>query len=227
MADLQSFIEKYLKNKKISDYEGWLALYGRDSEAEYRRTRTEADTRYAADRAEHGKTASALYEKGLSGSGYSDYLNSTAYAARMELYDKARVERQESESENRRGYLAYLNESAKAEEEAQAKKQKEQNEIFKDLLSKNIMDRDSAVTYLVGRGIDEESAVLLADQSIEILHGTKSYITKISNEVREMFMDYQAAYEYARSKGVSEELARSVAQIAQAALSANDYGYYK
>ncbi len=228
MADLDSFIKQYLKNKKISDYEGWLALYGRDSEKEYRAARAEADTDYVQARAEHGKTAAALYGRGLSGSGYSDYLNSTAYATRAGLYDKARERQQATEAENRRGYLSYLDKITEAEEEASAKKEDEQGKIFKDLLAKNILDRGAAVTYLIGRGIDEETAVVLANKSIEVAHGTKSYIATLSGEARAMYMDYHAAYQYALAKGVSEEIARSVAQIAQAALELRgaNHSYY-
>lgn len=228
MADLAKFIEQYLKNKKISDYEGWLALYGRDSEKEYREARAEADTTYAQARAEHGRTAAALYERGLSGSGYSDYLSSNAFAERVGLYDKARERKAATDAENRRGYLSYLEQNARAEADVQAKKESEQGKIFKDLLAKNILDRGAAVTYLIGRGIDEETAVKLANKSIEVAHNTKSYIATISQEARAMYMDYHAAYQYALTKGVSEEMARSVAQIAQAALELRgaNYSYY-
>ena len=51
MAKLTNFIENYLKSKKISDYEGWLALYGKDADAAFRAEKAEADTAYATARA--------------------------------------------------------------------------------------------------------------------------------------------------------------------------------
>jgi hypothetical protein len=94
MEKLENFIEKYLKSKKKTDYEGWLALYGENSEKAYRKDKTEADTAYAKSLAEHGRRASRLHSTGLTGSGYSDYLNHSAYAARADELYHARERKQ-------------------------------------------------------------------------------------------------------------------------------------
>ena len=213
MAKLESFIENYLKNKKISDYEGWLALYGEDAESAFREKRAEADNTYEKTRAEHGVRAASLYEKGLSGSGYSDYLTHVAYAQRGATLDEACRKRTATEESNRRGYLSYLDGIAKAEAETAEVKRKEEEAIFTDLLSKKILDEGSAITYLTSRGVEATRAEELAKESLHIHYGSKSYIAEVITEMTEAGMDYNRAYEYARLKGLSEEAARNAADL--------------
>lgn len=213
MAKLEDFIENYLKNKKISDYEGWLALYGRDGEREYRDALAAADNGYAAARAEYGKRGAALAEAGLTGGGYSDYLNHTAYATRAAGRQRAESQRAATREENERGYLSYLKSEADAEEKAAAEKKSKEEKIFGELLGKNLLDRDSAIVYLVSRGVERKRAEELADESIAVLRGSESYQNKLISEATSLKMDYETAYNYALVKGLSEEAARSVASI--------------
>ena len=214
MAKLKSFIENYLKNKKISDYEGWLSLYGKDAESEYRKARAEADNAYAEQRAEHGTRAAALYEKGLSGSGYSDYLNHTAYAQRQTALALAESKKDGVEQENRKGYLAYLNSQAEEAEEAAKKAESEETKIFSDLVSQKLLNEDAAITYLTSRGIDPQKAEELAAQSIKVLRGSKSYLDQVISEASSTRMDYNTAYKLALAKGLDENAAQSAAIIA-------------
>ena len=214
MAKLKSFIENYLKNQKISDYEGWLSLYGKDAESEYQRSRAEADNTYERSRAEHGARASALYSKGLSGSGYSDFLNHSAYAQKQASMQRASDVRAQTEKENRKGYLSYLEGEADAIEAAEKEKEAEEKKIFSDLISQKLLSENAAITYLTSRGVDPERAEALARESIEILHGSKSYLDQIISEASSARMDYTSAYKYALTKGLSEEAAHSAASIA-------------
>lgn len=214
MAKLTNFIENYLKNKKISDYEGWLALYGKDGEGTFRDEKAEADTAYVKARAEHGKRASALYERGLSGSGYSDYLNHAAYATRQSTLTKALHAKEETDAQNKRGYLSYLNSAAKDALAEEDEKKKKENALFSSLLSKNLVDEDAAITYLTAQGMDEARAKELAAESIKIQRGSKSYINQLINEATESNMTYYTAYAYALKKGLDEKDADEAATIA-------------
>jgi len=214
MAKLTNFIENYLKNQKISDYEGWLALYGKDEEAPFREAKAAADTAYASTRAEHGARASSLYAKGLSGSGYGDYLNHAAYATRQNALTKALREKRAARAENERGYLSYLESALKQEEEQKQAKAKEEQKIFSDLLSQKLLDENSAVTYLKVRGIDEGRARELAKESLNIQKGSRSYVNQLINEAEASNMDYYTAYAYALAKGLDEESAHSAATVA-------------
>lgn len=229
MAKLENFIENYLKNKKISDYEGWLALYGRDGEREYREAKGEADTAYATARAEYGARGAALAQNGLSGSGYSDYLNHAAYATRTGSIERAQARRTAAREENERGYLAYLADEAAKEEKAKADAVAAEEKIFADLLSKRISDKSSAVTYLTMHGVDHVRATELAEKSLSILRGSQSYHTQLIEEAKALDMDYASAYNFAIIKGLPDEAARSVAAIASFATKQryeNDYYRY-
>ena len=233
MAKLTSFIENYLKNQKISDYEGWLALYGKDAEGAFRVEKAEADTAYATARAEHGNRASALYERGLAGSGYSDYLNHAAYATRQSTLSNALRKKQETETENERGYLSYLEKAFETEKKKEEAKQKEEASLFSSLLSKNLIDEDAAITYLTTRGMEEDRARELAAESIKIQKGSKSYINQLINEAVDANMTYYTAYAYALKKGLDEQDAEEAANIAAFRVArrkpvySQGYNYYK
>lgn len=232
MAKLKNFIENYLKNQKISDYEGWLALYGKDGDAAFREAKAEADTAYAAARAEHGARASSLYEKGLSGSGYSDFINHTAYATKQNAIRDALREKQKTNAENERGYLSYLEGIAEKEATEQKAKKEEEEKIFTSLLSQKILDEKAAVTYLTARGVAEQRARELAAQSLKIQRGSQSYLNQIVSEAEAADMDYYTAYSYALAKGLDDATANSVATIAAFRVAnrkniyAHGYNYY-
>lgn len=229
MAKLENFIEKYLKNKKATDYEGWLAMYGEDPNARYREELVQADNSYQKARAEHGTRAATLYRNGLSGSGYSDYLNHSAYAARAESLDRAKTRRAETEASNQKGYLGYL---AKMEQEAETTTEEDaaekERKVFSSLLSKRLTDENAAITFLTANGIDEERAKVLAQESLTILRGSKSYRDQIASKVTYMNMDYYNAYNYALMMGVSEETARIIASISSydRQFAYSDHKYY-
>lgn len=214
MANLTSFIENYLKNKKISDYEGWLALYGKDTDMPHREAKAAADTAYASTKAEYGTRANALHNRGLSGSGYSDYLNHAAYAERQSAFTDALRKKAETEAENKRGYLSYMESMTKEAEVAEKAKTDKENSAFQSLLSQNLLDEDAAVTYLTLRGIDEGRAKELASESIKIQKGSKGYLNQLINEAIEGNMDYYTAYAYALAKGLDEQDAEDAATIA-------------
>ena len=228
MAKLANFIENYLKNQKISDYEGWLALYGKDADKAFRAEKAEADTAYATALSEHGSRASELYKNGLSGSGYSDYLNHAAYATKQKALTSAREKRRATEEENERGYLTYLEKASAEKEKAQKEKEKEEETIFSNLLSQNLLDENAAVTYLTLRGIEEPRARELASESVKILKGSKSYLNQLVNEANGSDMDYYTAYAYALAKGLDETAAKEVATIAafRVAKRKSLYNYY-
>lgn len=227
MPKLENFIENYLKNKKISDYEGWLALYGKDATSAFQSAKAEADTAYTKAKAEHGARASALYQKGLAVSGYSDYLNHTAYAKRSDAIGRALQSKKATEAENQKGYLSYLESEAEAEAQKTEAKAKEKDAAFNALLSQKILDEPSAITFLTARGIDEENARAMAKESIAILRGSKSYRDQVIAEATGLRMNFNNAYEYARLKGLPENAAREVANIAAFATRQKaSYKYY-
>ena len=79
MGSLSKFIETHLANKKIEDYEGWLSLYGKNADEEYGERLASAERTFAKGHATYGNLAADLQDKGLTGSGYGEYLEGKAY----------------------------------------------------------------------------------------------------------------------------------------------------
>ena len=222
MADLESFVKTYLKNKKISDYEGWLAAYGKDAESAYGEATRAADSRYAASRAEYGARAVSLASRGLSGSGYSDYLNTVAYAEHARAKENALLQKQKTESENQRGYLAYLEAQAALDDTEQSAEEKRRTEAFDDLLKKGISDKGAAVTYLTERGFDEQTASDIANSAIKVYRGSDSYRKYVTEQAISNQFFYADAYRYALLQGLSPAMADEVAKIASYTLAAGE-----
>ena len=218
MANLESFVKTYLKNKKISDYEGWLAVYGKDAEGAYAEAKRAADNLYATARAEYGERGASLAERGLSGSGYSDFLNTTAYAERARARENALVQKQNTDLENQRGYLAYLESTSDTDNSSQSSEEKRLTEAFDDLLKREISDKSAAVTYLTARGFDQETASSIADKAIKVYRGSDSYRKYVTNQAIANGYYYDDAYRYALLQGLSSAMADEVAKIASYAV---------
>lgn len=229
MEKLENFIEKYLKTKKKTDYEGWLALYGTDGEQTYRKDKKEAETTYAKSLAEHGRRASRLNEAGLSSGGYSDYLNHTAYAARTEELSRAKDRRDQTSLANQKGYAEFL--AALAEEEdREAKEQTEyEQKLFNTLISKGITDEQAGLTYLTNAGLSLSRAQELASRAVTVQRGSTSLQNRLISEATDAYMDHYTAYKYAITHGVSEDVAQMIADAVDIAVQKKKsylYRYY-
>jgi hypothetical protein len=217
MSEKEKWTEEYLKKKKLYSYEEYLDALGTDSEKSYRESITRADTAYATAKASYSRRASSLLSRGLTASGYGDYLDGAAYAARSRAISDAQKEKTEAEERNKSAYAEYL---AKAEEEASDaydQMEKDTATAFSKLLSQKIVDEDAARDYLISLGVDEENATSLAEKNSEILHSTQARRNAVLNFALKNQMRYKRAYAYATANGLSEEVAREIAKISQAA----------
>ena len=227
MATLEDFIKQYLKNKKIEDYESWLVKYGEDAEGAYRDSVKAADTAMAEAKSTYGTRASSLLSRGMTGSGYGDYLDGVAYAQRQKQVDTALAAKTKTEAKNKKAYAAYLDsEAEKAEKAATADSQKK-TDLFLDLLSQNIEDEASAAAFLTAGGLDEETASRLAKESLSMVKNTSSTKKAVLETVLKKYMSYTDAYKYAVAYGLSptvaEEIARAASTLLNASFDPNDY----
>lgn len=216
-TSLESFIEQYLANKKISDYRSWLSLYGTDTEKAYRSATAEADSRYRESLSTYGKTAELLREKGLSGSGYSDYLTGVAQKARTDEKEIALREKSEGEKKNYAGFLSFLEKAY--ENETKANKEEAEDAvdveaIYNELLEMNILDRDLAFSYLESRGIDTKEADRLAGESVLLHKNNTARRREVLSTVISKRMEYPEAYRFAQAAGLSDDIASEIASIA-------------
>ncbi|MBQ8908179.1 MAG: hypothetical protein IJY71_06305 [Clostridia bacterium] len=227
MPTLEDFIKQYLENKKIEDYESWLSKYGQDTEAAYKDAVRSADTTMAAAKSTYGTRASALLSRGLTGSGYGEYLDGVAYAERQKSVDRARAAMAEGEAKNKSAYTAYLDgETENAKKAAQAETEK-RSSLFLRLLSQNVEDEESAFAFLGENGLDSETARRLASLSVSMVKNSSTVKREVLETALRKYLSYQDAYEYAISYGLSpavaEEIARATAAVINATFDPNDY----
>lgn len=229
MEKLENFIEKYLKSKKKTDYEGWLALYGENSEKAYRKDKTEADTAYAKSLAEHGRRASRLHSTGLTGSGYSDYLNHSAYAARADELYHARERKQKTDLENQKGYTDFLKDLSEKEQASGDEQSEYEQKLFDTLIAKGITDEEAGVTYLVNAGLAHARARELANKAVTVHRGSLSFHSRLISAATAAGMDHYSAYRYAVTQGVSDRVAHMIADAVDIAVKEKkqiNYRYY-
>ncbi|MCQ2385328.1 MAG: hypothetical protein MJ078_01435 [Clostridia bacterium] len=233
MAKLEDFIRNYLSNKKIANYREWVEAYGEETEEAYAEDLRNADAAYRRGKAEYGSQAASLMDRGLSQSGYREYLDGVAYAGKQTAKIRAESEKRRKETANRKGYAAYLTQkTAEAEQEASAtEKQSEAakeaysktvTNAFLRLVSQKIEDTRLAEAFLTNLGVDEETARSLAEMSKEIGFNTTSKVSAAIRYAIENYYRYDTAYKYAKAQGMTDEVAKKVAQAAQSAVN----GYY-
>lgn len=184
-----------------------------------------ADNAYARAKAGYGARASSLLSKGLSGSGYGDYLDGVAYAERGRAKEEAA---QRTEKESRAGYAAYLDGLEKEAQSAAEEKQNATLSAFRQLLDRKIVDKDAAFSYLTTLGVDEETARVLAERNDTILHASSERRSAILNYALQYQFRFERAYSYALANGLSEAEAKEIASISQAsrdALFGNEQTY--
>ena len=172
-----------------------------------------ADNAYAAARAGYGTRASSLLSRGLSGSGYGDYLDGVAYAERTRAREEAAAR---TEKESREGYAAYLEGLEKEAQDAAREKESDTVSAFRQLLDRKIVDKDAAVSFLTTLGVDEETARTLAERNDTILHASSERRSAIINYALTNHFRFERAYSYALANGLSTEEAKEIASISQA-----------
>ena len=211
MGTLKQFVDTYLANKRIEDYESWVAAYGKDTEKRYAEAMAAADSGYAKDLATYGSRADKLLARGLTGSGYSDYLSGKA----MESYAKARSEaltaKETADAENKQGYARYLRETEdKTKEEAEG--------IYKNaitsLFAKNFAEEDAAVAYLSAFGIEGDVAKSIAAARPVLKEKDEGQADVLSHCIAYRYTREQA-YIYAKGCGLSDENAQAVASATE------------
>lgn len=215
---LEDFIKTYVENKVKSEskesYENWLRQNGVDSYGIYSDAIRDANTDYRREKSSYGVNAEKLSSLGLSGAGYSDYIDGKAYSEMQRSKASARGTLAENEAKNRSEYGKYLEDKA-----TWAKSDYEK--AVKYITDANIMDYDEAYNYAVTAGLGEEDAALAAKTAGEAVR-KRARAEVLSVIVNQRYNHKQAA-EYARALGLSEEEAQELSSYADII---NASGYY-
>ena len=217
MPKKAQWIEAYLKEKKLPTYKEYVASYAQDAEETYRDSLMRADTAYQKAKASYGTKNAALLSRGLNASGYSDYLDGAAYAAKSRATSEAASTYGKAENKNRTSYASFLEAQYQEASDAYDKREETLSSAFSKLMSAEISDEESAAEFLMGLGVDEENARSLAKRNTEIVRGSKSRRNSVLSYVLTNTLRYSRAYDYAIANGLSEEMAHEIATISQEA----------
>lgn len=105
---------------KAPTYEEWYNRSVNKINQDTQAAKDLANINYQKSKSEYGSNAAALESMGLTGSGYSNYLNSQAYAQRQSAYANADAQRAQSMFDLDTKYMDILESQKKADEEKQA-----------------------------------------------------------------------------------------------------------
>ena len=201
MGNLSYFLESYLANKKIEDYEGWLALYGKDAQKEYAKDLAGAERTFAKGHTTYGDLAADLQDRGLTGSGYGEYLEGKVYERYAKSRDDALTRKQATEADNRSRYSAY-----RVEKEESALKEGEDlyRKAISSLFSSKIVDANSGSAYLASFGITGDAANEMAMLNQDMKSGSE-YRGDVFQYCLERGYDKDQTIAYATAIGLTEK----------------------
>jgi hypothetical protein len=220
-TSLQDFLKLYekVRGSHSASYATWLSQNGLNPTSDYDEALTDANRVYDRALSGYGSRAEQLAQAGLSGSGYSDYLTGQAYATLQTARQNALDSLQENIRKNASSYASYL------ESQGQSTKS-----MLGTLQNKGITDYDTAYAYALSGGLDEASATLTATLISQMKNKASNSATvkqrvTILNRLVELNLPRDAAYSYAISCGVGEEIASELADAATEALNQKNQSY--
>ncbi|MBO7170101.1 MAG: hypothetical protein J6W28_02875 [Clostridia bacterium] len=215
MGSLSKFIEKHLANKKIEDYESWLSLYGKDADKQYGERLASAERTFAKGHATYGDLAADLKDKGLTGSGYGEYLEGKAYERYVGSRESALAEKEKTEADNKSRYGAYRTEREEsAREEADSLYRKAINSLF----SSKVIDAEGGAAYLAAFGITGDTAIEMAKLNQDVKSGSEER-GAVFRYCVENFYDRNQTIAYAMGMGLSEKEATQLGDAMEKILS--------
>ena len=195
----------------------------KQAQENYNKTVLDASREYDRARAAYGAEGEAMARAGLGGSGYADYLDAQAYAARQGSLDSARDTRQSAldladanqknaERELQKGYLDYI-ENYKSGQKADF------NSAMNYLINGNLSG-DQARSYLemMGLGSQADSILAITDPIVQKNLSGESHAqaSKWLDDTLSKGYTGQDAYDHAKFLGASDEEAAYIQRMADA-----------
>lgn len=170
--------EEFL-NKQEGLYKQWYEDLLAQIEAERQRGVVDARSSYAQNLATYGANAEQLAAMGLSGSGYSDYLNQQAYATQRAETQGANAQAESNKMQAELSYAENMMNLEQSKMEYNEQKQAEQKSIYAELLAyinKGTYDEEQAKTIGKQYGLPEEWLNSLSEAAL-------SYESNLQNEL--------------------------------------------
>lgn len=215
---LEDFVKTYVQNKAKSSskesYEDWLRTNGVNSKEIYSDSIKDITADYERAKSGYGRKAETLSGLGLTTSGYSDYLASSAYSLMQKRKAGAQNKYSENEIANRKAYSDYIKEISDADSKAY-------KNVVNTISNEGIVDYEKAYTYAVNAGLSEENAKLAAETASEIAR--RNLKQSAMKTIISRYFNTNQAREYALALGLSSEDAKELAEYAS---TINKYSHY-
>lgn len=183
------------KNERMS-YKSWLAAEGIDSASRFEDAMASAEAAKRQALPTYGTKADELLSKGLTDSGYSQYIRAEAEKRTRRDMAIAYDEKERNEQANRSGYADYVNDC-----------EKEQSRIVEELTASiidgRIYDAERAYALAIEAGLTEENALAVGAEATRKSKDTARAQAIIYATTKHLSAN-QARY-YARSLGLDEK----------------------
>lgn len=207
---LEDFVKSYLNNKAITEssagYAEWLKTNGVPAEKIYADSIRDISSDYRRQRSEFGSVAEGLSSLGLSGSGYSDYINGKAYSDMQKSKLAARESYGDTVRQNTADYKSYV-------ESANRKEADGFRTAVKEISDRGILNFDVAYNYALATGLSTDAAKAAASAANEL---AKSNIKEsITRSIINQHLTKRETLGYALALGLSENEATELSKYAE------------
>ena len=206
---LEDFIKNYVKNQRITEtkegYASWIKKNAPDAVGRYSTAVQAADTQRRKSLSTYGSTAEDLSSRGLSDSGYADYIDSTAEKQFNKTLSEQKADLIINDANGKHAYENYLKEIEK-------NRQKSYDAALSKLRNSGIMNYDEAYGAAIALGLSSEDAKSAAEKSTqEIISAAR---LKVIGAIVNKRLTSQQTQKYADSLGLNDEISKELAEIA-------------
>lgn len=209
ITTIEEFLRNYLKDAPeygAKTYDEYAKEVGADYEGEYARSLRDAMTKKRRSAPSYGTTGQSLVSKGLSGTGYADFLTDKAMAVYAKDVESAEGSLATGRSGLLRGYRDYLESYSNDRAALRARVQKQ-------LIDNEVYDKNSSYLYGIDAGLSPEEATAVSGTVYSAVRGRLR--RQIIDRVTALELDAEGARLYALSMGLTAEDAKSIAEEAK------------
>ncbi len=208
---LEEFIENHLKRvKKDTEalgYSDWLNLHRKDSIKEYEDTVAKIEHEREKATSGYGKRAEALFELGLSDSGYEKYLMKSANDSAKEKINEAENALLDKTANSLQSYSDYV-------KELDAKEKNTYSSVVKAITRSKSLDYDYAYKTAREAGLSEKRAKEAVEEATSLL--SEKIKSEIAREILKRKLTGNEAYNYSLMLGLNESDAKALSDYARA-----------
>lgn len=178
-------------------YADYLLYMGSDPAGDYKAKVEDANKTYAGAVHSHGKNKEAMVASGLAGSGYGEYLVSTAYAERARAIENAQSVAKAGMEQGKKSYANYL----------VGLRTENENAAYTGIVT-GLLTGDKAKQYAIDKGVTEDRLDVILGQANAAVQPTVE--KNVLAYIQSAGLTGKTATDYATSNGVSAERANEL-----------------